>query len=165
MNIFVDIVILLIAGITIFLAGKRGFITTAVTAASSLIALIMVFCFTGLVSDLLKQTALKDLLHPVGVKAVTMVLIFVATTLLLKLCAKFLTALVTKLPFVKKANTALGLVLGLVLALVRILVFCAAVNLISSTAGLLQADFLVVNADDTILYRLFDAIQILQFLF
>ena len=35
MNILVDLLILALAGVTIFLAGKRGFIKTAVTAAST----------------------------------------------------------------------------------------------------------------------------------
>lgn len=165
MNILVDIAILFIAGATVFLAGKRGFIATAVNAMSSLIALIMVFCFTGLVSGLLAMTPLQDLLHTAGIKAVSMVLIFVLSILLLRMCGKFLTSMVKKLPFVRKANTLLGLLLGFVLALVRILLFCAAVNLVSSAASLLQIDFLTVNADDTVLYRLFDAIQILKFLF
>ncbi len=165
MNILVDIVILLLAGVTIFLAGKRGFVATAVNAASSLIALIMVFFFTGPVSNLLAETPLKDLLQTAGLKAVSIVLIFLASLLLLRLCAKLLTSLVEKFPFVKQANTLLGVALGFLLAFVRVLIFCAAVNLVSSAATVLQFDFLTVNADDTALYRLFDAIQILKFLF
>ena len=63
MNILVDILILAIAGVTIFLAGKRGFIRTAVTAASSLIALAVVICFTGLLSGILAATPLADAVH------------------------------------------------------------------------------------------------------
>ena len=165
MNILVDIAILFIAGATVFLAGKRGFIATAVHAAGSLISLIMVFCLTGPVSHLLALTPLKDLLSAAGLKAVSMVLIFVLTLLLLRLFGKSLTAFVKKIPFVRKANSLLGLLLGFVLALVRILFFCAAVRMLSSAAALIQLDFLTVNADDTVLYRLFDAIQILKFLF
>ena len=165
MSILVDIVILLIAGSTVFLAGKRGFISTAVGALGSLIALMAVFCFTGVVSDLLSATPLVDLLSATGVKAVTMVAIFLLVLLLLKSCAKALTRLVKKAPFVKKANALLGLLLGFVLAFVRILLFCAAVNLISTAAGLAQIDFLTVDAESTVLYRFFDGIQILKFLF
>ena len=165
MNILVDIVILLIAGSTIFLAGKRGFISTAVNAASSLIALIAVFCFTGLVSGLLAMTPLKELLPAAGIKAVSMILIFVLTVLLLKVCGKSLTALVKKIPFVRKANALLGLLFGFLLAFVRILFVCAAVSFFSSAAGFLGIDFLTVNADETVLYRLFDGIQILKILF
>ena len=62
MNILVDILILAIAGVTIFLAGKRGFIKTAVTAASSLIASVVI-CFTGLLSGILAATPLADAVH------------------------------------------------------------------------------------------------------
>lgn len=165
MNVLVDIAILFIAGATVFLAGKRGFVLTAVNAASSLISLLMVFCFTGVISDLLAMTPLQDLLHTAGVKAVSMVLIFILTTMILRLFGKALTAVIKKLPFVRKANTLLGLLLGFFLALIRILLFCAAVSLLSASAGLMQIDFLTVDAGSTVLYRLFDGIQILKFLF
>ena len=165
MSILVDIVILLIAGSTIFLAGKRGFISTVVHALGSLIALLAVFFFTGVFAELLSMTPLVDLLSPTGVKAISMVAIFFLVLLLLKACGKALTKFVKKLPFVRKANTLLGLLLGFVLALVRILLFCAAVNLISAAAQHGQLDFLVVNPEDTVLYQLFDGIQILKLLF
>lgn len=165
MNVFVDLVILLIAGSTVFLAGKRGFISTAVNTLGSLLALMAVFCFTEAVFQLLSMTPLSDLLSPAGVKAVAVVAIFLLVLLLLSACGKALTNLVKKLPFVRKANTLLGLLLGFVLALIRILLFCAAVNLISTAAELGQVEFLVINADETILYRLFDGIQILKLVF
>ena len=165
MSILVDIVILLIAGSTVFLAGKRGFISTVVHALGSLIALLAVFCFTGVISELLSMTPLVDLLSPTGVKAVAMVAIFLLVLLLLKACGKALTKFVKKFSFVRKANALLGLLLGFVLALVRILLFCAAINLISAAAQLGQLDFLVVKPEDTVLYRFFDGIQILKLVF
>lgn len=165
MSILVDIVILLIAGSTVFLAGKRGFISTMVGAMGSLVALLAVFCFTGAVSGLLGMTPLINQLPEAGIKAVSMVLIFFLVLLLLKACGRALTNFVKKIPFVRKANAFLGLLLGFVLAFLRILLFCAAVNLISTAAGLAQIDFLTVDAESTVLYRLFDGIQILKILF
>ena len=112
MNVFTDLIILLIAGSTVFLAGKRGFITTAVNTLGSLLALMAVFCFTEAVFQLLSMTPLSDLLSPAGVKAVAVVAIFLLVLLLLSVCGKALTNLVKKLPFVQKANTLLGLLLG-----------------------------------------------------
>ena len=63
MNLIIDLIILAIAVVTVFLAGKRGFIKTAVNAASSLIALIVVFCFTGLLSGILGATPIADAVH------------------------------------------------------------------------------------------------------
>lgn len=165
MNIFIDIVIFLIAGITVFFAGKRGFVATVIDAAGTLVSLIAVICFTGPISDLLAATPLGDLFREAGIKALSIVLIFVLVNLFMKLFGKTLTSLLGKLPFFKKANTFLGILVGLVVASIRILLFCAAVNLISTVAALLQIDFLTVDAGSTVLYRFFDGIQILKFLF
>lgn len=234
MNILVDILILAIAGVTIFLAGKRGFIKTAVTAASSLIALAVVICFTGLLSGILAATPLADAVHSgtsafveklaenesiadlaqdsegplltaldkVGVdtesfsawaaeltaesdtalreeianyvaepvtalvmKALAVLILYVGSVLLLKLAAGLLTGLVERLPFVRGANTLLGLALGCVLALVRVFVFCAVIGILSSTASITGWTIFAIDPAQTYLYRLFDAIQILNFLF
>lgn len=236
MNILVDLIIVAIAGITIFLAGKRGFIKTAVTAASSLIALAVVICFTGLLSGILSATPLADIVHngtsnfveslaenqsiveltqdqdgplltaleKVGVdteafsewaseltaeedeaalrekvvayvaepvtalvmKAISVLLLYIGSILLLKLAAGLLTGIVEKLPFVRQANTLLGLVLGSILALVRVFIFCAVISTLSSTATITGWElFASIDPSQTYLYRLFDAIQILTFLF
>lgn len=234
MNLIIDLIILTIAVVTVFLAGKRGFIKTAVNAASSLIALIVVFCFTGLLSGILGATPLADAVHsgaegfvedltesasiaelvqdedgpllsvleklgmdtdefsrwaddlsgsedsmraqvadyiadPITalvMKALSMLILFVATVLLLKLAGKLLTGLVEKIPFVRGANTLLGMALGAILALVRIFVFCAVVGILVSAASMLGLEiFDSFNPADTYLYRLFDAIQILKILF
>ena len=236
MNILVDLIILAIAGVTIFLAGKRGFIKTAVTAASSLIALVVVICFTGVLAGILGATPLADVVYngttsfveelaenesiadlvqdeegpllstldKVGVdteafsdwaaelvteedeavmrekiveyvaepvtslvmKALSVLILYVGAVLLLKLAAGLLTGIVEKLPFVRQANTLLGLVLGCVLALVRVFIFCAVIGILASTADLTGWEiFASIDPAQTYLYRLFDAIQILQFLF
>ena len=234
MNILVDLLILAIAGVTIFLAGKRGFIKTAVTAASSLIALTVVICFTGLLSGILSATPLADAVHSgtssfvenlaenesisslaqdkdgplltaldkVGVdteafsewasnltaesdtalreeivdyvaepvtalvmKALAVLILYVGSVLLLKLAAGLLTGLVEKLTFVLSANTLLGLGLGCALALIRVFVFCAVIGILSSTASITGWTIFAIDPAQTYLYRLFDAIQILNFLF
>lgn len=234
MNLLIDLIILAIAVVTVFLAGKRGFIKTAVNAASSLVALIVVFCFTGLLSGILGATPLADAVHSgtesfveglteekslselvqdedgpllsvmdkVGMdteeftawaqtlsgseesmreqvvdyiadpltalvmKAISVLILFVATVLLLKLAGNLLTGIVEKLPFIRGANTLLGMVLGGLLALVRVFVFCAVVGILASAASMLGLGlFDSFDPANTYLYRLFDAIQILKILF
>ena len=98
--------------------------------------------------------------------ALAMLILFVATVLLLKLAGKLLTGLVEKIPFVRSANTLLGMALGVLLALVRIFVFCAVVGILVSAASMQGLGiFDSFNPADTYLYRLFDAIQILKILF
>lgn len=235
MNILVDLIILVIAVITIVMAAKRGFIKSVVSAASTLVALIMVACFTGLLAGALASSPLGDAVYsgvegyvedlaenvsitelaqdsdsalysaidkvgldteefsdwvedhlsetedklqakivdyiadPVtalAMKAISMLLLFFGTILLLKVFGKLLTAIVEKIPVVRTANTLLGIVLGIIQAVLRVFVFCAVVNLLATATTAIGWDFFAsLNPEETILFRLFDAIQILKFLF
>lgn len=60
MSLLLDLILLLIAGVTIFLAAKRGFVKTLLSTASTLVALVIVFLFTSPLTDLLESTALPD---------------------------------------------------------------------------------------------------------
>lgn len=235
MNILVDLIILVIAVLTIVMAAKRGFIKTVVSAASSLIALIMVACFTGLLAGALVSTPLGDAVYggvenfvegltektsitelaqdsdsalysamdTLGVdtedfsewvedhlaeeedklqkkivnyiadpvtslvmRALSTLILFFGTVLLLKLFGKLLTGIVEKIPVIRTFNTLLGLLLGVLLAFVRVLIFCAVVSVIATVATAIGWDFFAsLDPEETILFRLFDAIQILKFLF
>lgn len=236
MNILLDLIILAIAGVTIFLAAKRGFIKTAVSAGSSVIALIVVICFTGALAGALESTPLADAVHngtesfveglldsdtdsktlaldedgrlysvldAVGVdtdefadwaqsnlddaeasfrkqlvdyiatpvtslimRALAMLILYLGAAIVLKLCAGLLTAVVEKLPFIRQANTLLGIVLGIVIALVRVFIFCAIAGILINTAAMTNLPLVSsIDPGKTYLFRLFDAIQILKFLF
>lgn len=60
MSLLLDLILLLIAGITILLAAKRGFVKTFLSTASTIIALVIVFLFTAPLTDLLESTSLPD---------------------------------------------------------------------------------------------------------
>ena len=60
MSLLLDLILLLIAGVTIFLAAKRGFVKTFLSAASTIIALVIVFLFTSPLTEYLENTALPD---------------------------------------------------------------------------------------------------------
>ena len=71
-----------------------------------------------------------------------------------------------KIPVVRTVNTLLGIVLGLVQAVLRIFIFCAVVNLLATVASAIGwGIFSSLDPEQTILFRLFDAIQVLKFLF
>ena len=63
MSFILDIIILLIAGLTIFFAAKNGFIKTFLSAASALIALVIVFLFTTPLTNALETTSFGNAVH------------------------------------------------------------------------------------------------------
>lgn len=60
MSLILDLLILLIAGLTILFAAKNGFVKTFLSAASTLIALAIVFLFASPLTEALEQTPLAD---------------------------------------------------------------------------------------------------------
>ena len=63
MSLLLDLLILLIAGLTIFFAARNGFVKTFLSAASTLIALLIVFLCTAPLAEALAQTSLADAVH------------------------------------------------------------------------------------------------------
>lgn len=63
MSFLLDLIILLIAGLTIFFASKNGFIKTFLSAASALIALAIVFLFTAPMTEVLENSRLSTAIH------------------------------------------------------------------------------------------------------
>ena len=52
-NLVLDLCIAAIAGITVFVAYKRGFVKTFISAVSSILAMIVVMLFTAPVANIL----------------------------------------------------------------------------------------------------------------
>lgn len=63
MSLILDLILLLIGGLTILLAAKNGFVKTFLSAASTLIALVIVFLFTSPLAEALEQTSLAGAVH------------------------------------------------------------------------------------------------------
>lgn len=63
MSLILDLIILLIGGLTILFAAKHGFVKTFLSAASTIIALVMVFLFASPLTDALEQSPLAKAIH------------------------------------------------------------------------------------------------------
>lgn len=234
MSFLLDLIILLIAGLTIFFAVKNGFIKTFLSAASALIALVIVFLFTSPLAGALETTSVGDAVHSstasfldelvdvrsadgsytleedpdgklsalldsVGIdrtaiskwisertglqreqlrkelidyiadratslllRALSIAILFFGSFLVLKLASILLTGIVEKIPFVREANRALGLVLGILLALVHVFVFCAVVRVLLNTASFAGWSVLAgLDPEKTFLFRLIGSIPFL----
>ena len=99
-------------------------------------------------------------------RAIAMLALYIGSLILLKIVASLLSGVLEHLPFLRQANHLLGLLLGAVMAVVYVFVFCAVVGILintSSLTGLTALDTIV--PEETYLYRWFDAIQILGYLF
>ncbi len=99
-------------------------------------------------------------------KAIAMLALYLGALIILKIAASLLSGVIERLPFLRQANHALGMLLGVVMAVVYVFVFCAVVGILintSSLTGLTALDRIV--PEETYLYRWFDAIQILGYLF
>lgn len=238
MSLILDLAILLIAGLTIFFAVKNGFVKTFLSAASTLIALIIVFLFTAPLTEALEQTALANAIHSntesfldqlveeqgagdsyalasdresalypllesVGVdgerffrwvgekedlarerfheelvgyiadcvtppilRALSVAILFFGSFIALKLLSLLLTGVVERIPLVREANHALGLVLGILLALIRVFLFCVVVRVLLDTASLAGWGALAgLDPDKTLLFRLLGSIPFVRMLF
>lgn len=99
-------------------------------------------------------------------RALAMLILYLGASLLLKIAGSLLSGVIEHLPVIREANHMLGLVLGIVLATVRVFIFCAIVSILINTSSLTGFSFFAeLDPAKTYLFRLFDAIQILQFLF
>lgn len=99
-------------------------------------------------------------------RAVAMLILYLGSLIVLKIAAALLSGVIEHLPFLRQANHALGMVLGGVMAVVYVFLFCAVVGILintSSLTGLTLFDRIV--PEETYLFRWFDAIQILGYLF
>ena len=60
MSFLLDIIIILIISLTIFLAVKRGFVKTAISAVAFILAIIITVAFTPTLADVFKQTDIAE---------------------------------------------------------------------------------------------------------
>lgn len=95
--------------------------------------------------------------------AVSIVLLFVGTQILLSILSKVLN-LIAKLPVLRSCNTLLGVILGIVLALFRIFLFCFVMRSLIDNADFLGNDFIsALNPDNTIIFGKLYNIDIFSF--
>lgn len=55
-----DLIIIAIFALTVFFATKNGFVKTAISAVSFIVAIVITFCFAGTLADAIKTTTIAD---------------------------------------------------------------------------------------------------------
>lgn len=75
MNWTLDIIVILIIGLTVFFAAKNGFVKTAISAVSLILAIIITSIFAQPVADFLAETAVADSIETATEEKITNLLL------------------------------------------------------------------------------------------
>lgn len=233
MSIILDIIIVAIIALTVYFAAKNGFVKTAISAVSFILAVALTAMFASPLADFLKETSVAETVESATETAITDVLLetslgvdgllegksedfnklvavtgmsldelgdwyheniadskkgeavlasriaepitditataiavlilFIGTQLALSIIARALD-LVAKLPLLRTANKALGILLGAVLALLRVCLFSFVMGVLIDNSAFLDNGFLSnLDAEKTLLFKFFKDIDIFSF--
>ncbi len=233
MSFILDIAIIAIIALTVYFAAKNGFVKTAISAVSFILAVALTAMFASPLAEYLKEssvgksveTAVEDAITnalvdtslgvdgllegksedfnklvavsgmsleelsawyhnnvadtqkgesilasriaepitDITATAIAIILLFIGTQILLAIIARLLN-LVAKLPIIRTANKALGILLGIILALLRVCLFCFVIGLLIENSAFLNSDFLAsLETEKTLLFKVFNEIDIFSF--
>lgn len=119
-SIILDLILLLIAGSTIYFATKRGLVRTVINALSLILsALLSVF-----ISPIFKNYISFSGEHG---EVATYFIIFVISWIIVKIASSLLDKIISALPIIRTMNSLGGLILGILLGIFRISLYCIAV--------------------------------------
>lgn len=233
MSIILDIIVVAIIALTVYFAYKNGFVRTAISTVSFLLAVAVTAMFASPLADFLKETSVAETVESttenaitdvlletslgvdgllegksddfnklvsvtgmslselgdwyhnniadsnkgeavlaariaepitdISAKAIAVLILFIGTQLALAVIARVLN-LVAKLPLLRTANKALGIMLGAMLAALRVCLFCFVMGVLIENAEFLDNSFLSsLNAEKTLLFKFFSEIDIFSF--
>lgn len=233
MNFVLDLAIIAIIAITVYFAAKNGFVKTAISAVSFIVAVALTAMFASPLADYIKETAIGETVETATEEAITnallntslgidglldgksedfnklvavsgmsleelstwyesnvvdtnngesalaariaepitdisataiaIILLFIGSQIVLAIIARVLN-LVAKLPIIRTANKALGILLGIVLALLRVCLFCFVMGVLIENATFLNSEFLAsLDAEKTTLFKFFSEIDVFSF--
>jgi uncharacterized membrane protein required for colicin V production len=149
MTLVLDLILLLIAGITILNAIKKGLVKTVIDACSLILSAVL---------SILVAPFFKDVFNFTGENSVvaTYLIIFIVVWIVIKIVASILDKIIKSLPVIKTVNTLGGFILGVLLGIFRVSVYCIAVGGIIEIAHKLNVDFFKnVFISDTFLLKYF----------
>lgn len=233
MSILLDIIIIAIIALTVYFAAKNGFVKTAISAISFILAIAITAMFAPTLAESFKETSIADTVREttedkieemltsssegiyglldgenedfnalvriagleledlkswyiesaVNVEAresmlarriatpiidviatlLAIIVLFIATQIVLAIVACILDK-VARLPILRTANKALGILLGVLLAFFRVLLFCFVVDLLIRHAPFIDSSFIdMLDPESTLLYAFFSKIDVFSF--
>ena len=149
MHIVLDLILLLIVGLTIFSAAKRGLVKTVINAFS----LILTAILSLFVSPIFKNTF--DFAHEHG-EVATYFVVFIISWIIVKIATSLLDKIISALPVIRTINKLGGFLIGVLLGVFRVSIYCIAVGGILALASKFDVEFLKgVSIGDTYILKYF----------
>lgn len=130
MSYLIDLIFILIIGISAYTGHKRGFIKTVVSLIVKLLSFIVALLFASPVSLLFANKVLPE--YPEAVSnavsyTIAFVILYILATIGITIAANVLD-LISKLPFLNFANKTLGIIAGAVLGFISAWIFAIVLN-------------------------------------
>ncbi len=161
MSWLLDAVVLAIIAFSVIEGWKRGFIKTAVSAASGFISIIAAFILCRPVSYSLAWAEIPESLK--------IAIAFIVLYVISKLILYFMSELLTKLfdvPILRTVNKSLGVILNVAIALLNVIALCFIINAVFDAAEFFGSDiFATVDRDKTVIFKFFSDINVFSYIF
>jgi uncharacterized membrane protein required for colicin V production len=146
-SIILDLLLLFIAGSTVYFAFKRGMVRTVINALSLILSAIL----SLILSPVLKEYFVFPGEHS---EAATYFVVFLISWIIVKIASIILDKIISALPIINTVNKAGGLIIGVLLGIFRISLYCIAVGAIISIGIRFQVEFVNdISIQDTHLFK------------
>lgn len=160
MSWLLDAVILIIIAGSIMEGWKKGFIKTAVGAASGLISIFTAFILCVPASCVFGWADIPESLKI----AIAFIVIYLLSKLVLYLMSELLTKLFD-VPILRTVNKSLGIMLNIIISILNVIALCFVVNAVFDAAELFGSDiFTSIDRESTILFKFFSSIDVFSYI-
>lgn len=164
----VDLIFVLLIGVSAFLGYKRGFIKTFVSLVVKLLSFIVALLFATPVSLLFADKILPEYPEAISNAAaytIAFIIIYILANIGITIAANVLNV-IAKLPFLNFANKTLGIAIGAVLGLVSAWIFAIVLNFVFPLLTEYKPElFTNTLLDDSLLFNVIYNINIFKDLF
>ena len=164
----VDLIFVLLIGVSAFLGYKRGFIKTFVSLVVKLLSFIAALLFATPVSLLFADKILPEypeVISNAAAYTIAFIIIYILANIGITIAANVLNV-IAKLPFLNFANKTLGIAIGAVLGLVSAWIFAIVLNFVFPLLTEYKPElFTNTLLDDSLLFNVIYNINIFKDLF
>ena len=144
-----DVVLLIIAGATIFTSAKNGLVKTVINALSLILAAVLSLFICPIVKNVVNVSTEKE-------QVLVYFIVFLVAWIAIKIIAVLLDKVISSLPIISSINTLGGVILGVLLCVFRISVYCIIVGAVLVIGQKLDLTLVEnISLNDTVLLKYF----------
>ncbi len=148
-SIILDVLLLLIAVITVYLSVKRGLVKTVIDACTLILSVVVSFSISPIFKSYFEFPGEHG-------QVATYFIIFIISWVLVKIAALLLDKIISALPIIRTINKFGGFLLGILMGIFRISLYCIAVGGIIAIGQKLGWEFVnEISIADTVLMKYF----------